>query len=191
MAWPRSSVKWQHIKQSSFHLIKTSRFPQTLAYLIWCPLTFVYYNTLLCVIRSAHDNETAIAPLAEPLENIFELESTSASFGLNVRPCSSQLNDHTGGDTCIMTQARDTVQVFSSKNPPTLEEANLLFKSEWSQQDRDALALGLYLFKAGALGKVCSIVGSKTVSPKSKLRTRESIKALPAWWWSLSFWSLE
>jgi hypothetical protein len=99
-----------------------------------------------------------------PLNNFGQIQgpkSRSETFGLPQRPEGLAIK-HPGGVTAPMTTARDNAQGVLVKNPNTLEPLS----AEWTPKELDALALGLYLFKADA-DKICSIVGSKTVrTPK-------------------------
>ena len=107
--------------------------------------------------RSQCDNETQIAP--RPL-NDFGQAPRSANFGHHELP-ESLSTQHTGGVSSLMTAPNDAQGLHQLKIPVVpIEPASDL--SEWSPEEREALALGLYLFKADA-EKICSILGSKTV----------------------------
>jgi len=112
-------------------------------------------NTTKC------DIETSFIANLDNFGQIQGPKSRSATFGPPQRPEGLGFK-HPGGLTAPMITARDNAQRLSVKDANTLEPLS----AEWTRKELDALALGLYLFKADA-DKICSIVGSKTVrTPK-------------------------
>ncbi|KAL4540984.1 hypothetical protein Ndes2437B_g05383 [Nannochloris sp. 'desiccata'] len=94
-----------------------------------------------------------------PLDNFGQIQgpkSRSATFGPPQRPDGLTIQ-YPEGLTAPMTTARDNAQGLFVKNPNTLEPPS----ADWTPKELDALALGVYLFKADA-DKICSVVGSKT-----------------------------
>jgi hypothetical protein len=118
------------------------------------------------MLTSKRDNETSF--IANKILNDLSqgLKSTSATFGLPQRP-EGLGTQYPGGQSDLMALRNDAQGLLANPPPTSLDlKETTSDLPEWSPEEREALALGLYLFKADA-EKICSIVGSKTVrTPK-------------------------
>jgi hypothetical protein len=139
------------------------------------------------MITSVGNNETPRLIPPRPLNDLKGLQSTSSPFDATSGP-----TEHSGERTYQMTARNDARGLLVDPQVPLALNEVGQNNLEWTQGDRDALALGLYLFKADP-EVISSIVGSKTVrTPKIVENlfneTRERLKPLPACERSFTFY---